>query len=280
MALCDAQIGLGAQASSSQMELISLTTLIDEILLEQRLNQSKAAGAGAKASGDFAYGNLVQQSKIVQQEANGLIANGSLSLGFQFGGYVHGESLNGKLEEAQTSANNCQEAVDIMERNRPMEPKIGAAAAAANDSPFYKYENEADGFKYGNRLTDTQREELANSDSELSRRNAIDRAKEAKKNFDKTVDSVNQQKSELNNRYLQVGQGLGNLAQGGAKALEQSLYMLQAVYEQAKAGADFLNSTAQALASTLDQLFTSSYGHIATILQTDDALFQADSMRA
>jgi hypothetical protein len=262
------------------MEIIDVYTSIDKILLEQRLNQAQAAGKGAKASGDFAYGSLTQQSEIVQKEAAGLIANGSISLGFQAGGYARGESLNGQLEEAQSKVNNCDEAINILEQNRPMEPKIGFGKSAAPGSPFYRYENETDGFKYGSQLTQAERDELANPDSELARRNATERAKEAKKNFEKNVDSINSKKNEFNSWYSQLGQGISSMAQGTTKALEQSLYTAQAAYDAAKAGADFLTNTANALAGTLDQLFSTTYGHIATMLQTDDALFQADSTRA
>lgn len=280
MALCDATIGLGALLSPTSMEVIGYYVDIDQILLQQRQQQAQVAGEGTKASATYTFSNLKAQADITQQEANGLISNGSLSLGFQGFGYAKGEMLNGQINKAQTSANHAGEAIEILEKSHPAEVGLGRGGDIENAaSPFSKYENEQ-GFKYGSKLTDIQKSELENPNSDLAKRNAIERAKQAKTNFEKTIESSNSEKARLTNMYQQVGQGLGALAQGITKSLEQSLYEVQAKYQAAKAGSDFLSSTAQGLMSTLDGLYSNTYSHISTLLEADGALFQADSMRA
>ena len=277
MALCDATIGLGAQEANMTNQLFDLYVQIDEQLLQQRKYQQEVGSKGALASSTFSYNSISQQADIARQEGNGLIANGSLMIGFQAGGAAYGERLNGQMEEAQTKANNCNDAIGILEQNKPMEPMLGREDEAPN-SPFSKYENE-EGFKFGDRLSQDDREGLASADNDASRRNALEKAKESKKGFEKEVESVNTRKSEYLNRANQLGQALGSLAQGTAKALEQSLYMAQATYESAKVGSDYLNNTANSLTQTLDGIYSNTYGHFTTLLQTEDALFQADSMR-
>ena len=276
MALCDAKIGLGAILAPESNQLIDLYVMIEKTLLEQRKQQMDVGAQAANASGQFAYSNQVELSEGTRNEANGMIANGTVTLGAQAGASAYGESCEGGIQTAQSKVTNAGEAVDILENNGPMENGVGRVGAGPN-SPFHEYESS---FKYGEEpLSPEDRAGLSDAPDAVAHRNALDRAKEAKKGFSDNVQALTQKKTEFMGRINNVGQGMSMAANGMFRQLQATDQFEQASVQAAKVASDFVTSTAQALASSFDSLYGTANGHITTMLQTEDALFQADSAR-
>jgi hypothetical protein len=280
MALCNATIGLGALLSDTENQMIDLFVAIDQQLLEQRRQQLEVGSKAAKASGDFAYNSLHEQSEAAKHDGDAMITNGSLQIGFQVGGYLYGNRLNGDINEANENARNAQRGVSVLEENRPMGPVLHEAAPD-EDAPeavsFRKFENGE--FKYDHPLTAEEENDLSNAPNGAAHKAALEHAREAKKNFEKQSENLSQQQSQNLSIATQIGNGLGMIGQGFFTTVKESDLAAQAAFERAKTASDYLNSTAQAIANTLDSLYSSIYGHISTMLQAEDALFNADSAR-
>ena len=281
MSLCDARIGLGAQLSPTAMKIIECYIDFDKILLEQRMMQSQVAGEGAKGSGESAYEDKMAQAAVTQQEGVGMISNGSISLAFQGYGFYKGERLNGQIEEAQSKANNCDAAIRELEQGTADYRVVpGDASTAAPPRSVFedRYVNE-NGFKYGDKLDPNRSGDMRKSTNPAEKRRAIEKAEERKKEFSNKVSSLTGEKQNFVTKWNTFGSGLASAVQGSTKLSEKTHVMDQALWGAVRAGTDFLSNTASSLASTLDQAYSTVYGHIAEVLKTDDALFQADSMR-
>jgi hypothetical protein len=154
-------------------------------------------------------------------------------------------------------------------------------AAPDEDAPeavsFRKFENGE--FKYDHPLTAEEENDLSNAPNGAAHKAALEHAREAKKNFEKQSENLSQQQSQNLSIATQIGNGLGMIGQGFFTTVKESDLAAQAAFERAKTASDYLNSTAQAIANTLDSLYSSIYGHISTMLQAEDALFNADSAR-